>query len=342
MKAICVHEYGGPEVLLYEEVPDPVPGPGELLVEVRAAGVNFADINSRIGRYKPALPWIPGNEAAGVVIGLGDGVKDFKIGDRVAWGTAPAGLPIRYTYPGQGGKVRDTVAKTYAEKAVVTADRAVKIPDAISFEQAAAVMLQGITAHYLAFAAYPINPGDRVLNHAGAGGVGLLLTQLAKECGATVYTTVSSEEKAALSREAGADHVIIYTKEDFAEVVDRLTGGTGVEAVYDSVGATTFEGSLQSLKPRGYLVFFGMSGGPVPPFDLIRLNTGSYYVTRPSYAHYTETREELVLRAEGIFSRVAEGKLNVRIHGVYPLEQAAEAHRALESRQVSGKVVLVP
>ncbi|HEY8530236.1 MAG TPA: quinone oxidoreductase [Paenibacillaceae bacterium] len=342
MKAIRVHEYGGPEVLVYEEVPDPVPGPGELLVEVRAAGVNFADIVSRIGRYRPALPWIPGNEAAGVVIGLGEGAEGFKIGDRVAWATAPAGLQIRYTYPDKGGKVRDTVARTYAERAVVPADRAVKIPDGLGFEEAAAVILQGITAHYLAFAAYPIKPGDRVLIHAGAGGVGLLLTQLAKECGATVYTTVSSEEKAAMSREAGADHVILYTKENFAEVVDRLTDGAGVEAVYDSVGAATFEGSLQSLRPRGYLIYYGMSSGPVPPFDLSRLNTGSYYVTRPSFAHYTETREELVMRAESVFHRVAEGKLKVRIHGVYPLKEAAEAHRAIEERRVSGKVVLVP
>lgn len=342
MKAIRVHQYGGPEVLTYEEVPDPIPGPGEVLVDIRAIGVNFADITSRIGRYRPALPWIPGNEAAGVVTGLGEGVSGIAVGDRVAWATAPAGLPLRYTSRSEDGKLRDTVAQTYAERAVVPADRVVKLPDGLSFEQAAAVILQGITAHYLAYAAYPIKSGDKVLIHAGAGGVGLLLTQMAKACGATVYTTVSSEEKAALSHEAGADRVILYTRENFVEIVDQLTDGVGVEAVYDSVGATTFEGSFQSLKPRGYLIFYGMSSGPVAPFELSRLNIGSYYVTRPSFAHYTETREELVFRAESVFNSVVEGKLKVHIHGVYPLEQAAEAHRVLEGRQVSGKVVLVP
>ena len=344
MKAIRVHQYGGPEVLSYEDVPVPTPGQGEVLVEIRAVGVNFADITSRIGRYRPKLPWIPGNEAAGIVREVGEGVQDIAVGSRVAWATTPAGLSIRYTTvkSEQEKKIRDTVSQTYAEYAVAPAERLVQLPEGISFENAAGVMLQGITAHYLAYSAYPIQPGDKVLVHAGAGGVGLLLTQVAKRKGATVYTTVSNEEKAELSRAAGADHVIIYTRENFVDVVDQLTNGVGVEVVYDSVGATTFDGSMQSLKPRGYVILFGMSSGPVAPLELSRLIVGSYYVTRPSFAHYTETRDELVARASAVFNDVVEGNLKVHIHGTYPLEQAAEAHRALETRQVGGKVVLIP
>lgn len=339
MKAIRVHEYGGSEVLRYEEVADPVPAAGQVLVDVRAIGVNFADIYSRTGQYRPALPWIPGSEAAGVVAEVGPGVDEVDVGDRVAWAAAPAGLPLRYA---SAADVRDLPAQTYAERAVVPAWRLVQLPDAVTFQIGAAAMLHGLTAQYLASAAYPIRPGECVLVHAGAGGVGLLLTQLAKLRGATVYTTVSTEEKAAISRQAGADDVILYTRDDFAHVVDELTGGAGVAAVYDSVGAMTFEGSLRSLAPRGYLVLFGQSSGPVAPFNLGRLNTGSYFLTRPSLAHYTATRAELLARSSEILTDITAGTLKVRIHGTYTLQQAADAHRELESRRVCGKVVLIP
>lgn len=343
MKAIVVHAYGGPEVLRYEDVPEPVPGPGEVLVAVRAVGVNFADVSSRLGRYRPRLPWIPGVEAAGEVLRVGLDVADVRVGDRVAWAEAPAGLPLRPAgrwVPGE--PLVDLYPRTYAEQAVVAAWRTVPVPPAVDFVTAAAVMLQGITAHYLAHAAGPVRPGGRVLVHAGAGGVGLLLTQMAKELGATVYTTVSTEEKARESAAAGADGVVVYTRENFRDRVLAWTEGEGVDVVYDSVGAATFDGSLECLKPRGQLILYGQASGPVPPLDLARLHTGSYYVTRPSLAHYTASRAELLERGEAVLDAVAAGRLRVKMHRTYALGDAAAAHRELESRRTVGKIVLVP
>ncbi|MCL8209253.1 MAG: quinone oxidoreductase [Actinomycetia bacterium] len=343
MKAIVVHAYGGPEVLRYEDAPEPVPGPGEVLVAVRAVGVNFADVTSRLGRYRPKLPWIPGVEAAGEVIRLGADVTEVRVGDRVAWAEPPAGLPLRPMgrwVPGQ--PLVDSYPRTYAERAVVPAWRTVPVPDGVDDPTAAAVMLQGVTAHYLAYAAAPVRAGHRVLVHAGAGGVGLLLTQMAKALGATVYTTVSSDAKARESAEAGADGVVVYTRENFRDRILEWTDGEGVDVVYDSVGAATFDGSLECLRPRGHLVLYGQASGPVPPLDLTRLHTGSYSVTRPSLAHYTASREELLERGRAVLEGVAKGTLRVRIHRVYPLQEAARAHAELEGRQTVGKIVLVP
>ncbi|MCL8206839.1 MAG: quinone oxidoreductase [Actinomycetia bacterium] len=321
MKAIVVHEFGGPDVLRYEDRPDPVPGPGEALVEIRAIGVNYTDIYSRSGLYRPALPWIPGSEAAGVVAAVGDGVTEVRPGDRVAWASAPG---------------------TYAERAVVPAWRLVRLPEDVSFETAAAAMLQGMTAHYLVSSTYPVAAGDRVLVHAGAGGVGLLLTQLAKARGATVFTTVSTEEKARLSREAGADVVIRYTEEDFAARVERETDGEGVAVVYDSVGAATFAGSLACLAPRGYLVLFGQSSGPVPALNPGDFAARSLFFTRPSLVHYTRTRAELLERAQAVLDAIRAGSLKLRLFATLPLAEAAEAHRLLEGRRTTGKLLLTP
>jgi NADPH2:quinone reductase len=321
MQAIQILATGGPEVLTLRDLPTPAPGPGEALVRLEASGVNFIDIYFREGRYPATLPYTPGQEAAGTVIALGDGVTTVKVGDRVAWCGVPG---------------------TYAQLAVAPADRLVHIPDAVSFQEAAGAMLQGMTAHYLAHSTYSIRSGDEVLIHAGAGGVGLLLTQMAKSLGARVFTTVSSEEKAALSRAAGADEVILYTLEDFAAKIKKQSA-KGLHAVYDSVGKSTFDKSLEVLRPRGTLVLFGGSSGAVPPFDLIRLSLlGSLYITRPTLRDYVATREDLELRASAVLDAVADGTLKLRLEHTYPLADAARAHRDLESRRTTGKLLLIP
>lgn len=322
MRAIRVHDYGGPEVLRLEDLPVPEPGPGEARVKIAAAGVNFIDIYHRSGQYKGTLPMIPGMEASGIVDAVGPDVSDVQVGDRVVYAMR------------QGA---------YAEYVIVQATMLAPVPAGIDLHQAAAVMLQGMTAHYLTYSTYPLRQGDIALIHAAAGGVGLLLVQIAKRCGARVIGTVSTEEKATLAREAGADDIILYTREDFSAAVRRLTDGAGVHVVYDSVGKTTFEGSLDCLRPRGYMVLFGQSSGAVPPFDPQVLNAkGSLFLTRPSLGHYLLTRDELLWRAGDLFAWMAAGELKVRIDATYPLEQAAEAHRALASRATSGKLLLLP
>ena len=322
MKAIQILKAGGPEVLTMNDVPVPIPAKGEVLVHVAASGVNFVDIFVREGRYGTPLPFIPGQEAAGTVTAIGEGVEGLSVGDRVAW---------------------CSVVGTYAEYAVAPADRVVPLPAGVTFAQGAALMLQGMTAHYLSRGAYLIQKGDEVLIHAGAGGTGMLLTQMAKSLGARVLTTVSTEEKAALSRQAGADEVILYTKSDFAVEVKRLTNGRGLAAVYDSVGKTTFEGSIASLRPRGTVVLFGSASGDVPPFDLGRLaGAGSLFVTRPILKHYTATRNELMMRASEVMNAVADGQLTISMQTPYPLSAAPQAHRDLEGRKTSGKLILTP
>lgn len=322
MNAIQMQKTGGPEVLELQDVPRPEPKAGEVLVKVEAVGINFIDIYRRQGAYKVALPHIPGTEAAGTVQAIGEGVIELNVGDRVA-GVAFVGA--------------------YADYAVSPAAQLVKIPEGVSSLQAAAVMLQGMTAHYLAHDVYPLKSGDTCLIHAAAGGVGLLLTQLAKRLGARVIGTVSSAEKEQLARAAGADEIIRYTETDFEVAVRELTGGRGVEVVYDSVGKTTFEKSLNCLKPRGMMALFGQSSGAVPPFDLQVLNAkGSLFVTRPTLAHYTQTREELEKRAGEVLGWVASGELVVRVDSSLPLAEAAEAHRRLGARETSGKVLLTP
>lgn len=324
MRAVRVDRQGGPEVLELVDMPDPVPGPGQLLVAITAAGVNFMDtyVRGGIGHYARPTPFVLGGEGAGTVTRVGPDVQRFRDGDRVAWKNA---------------------AGSYAELALVDAAEAVPIPDGVSDEVAAAVLLQGLTAHYLATSTYPVSTGESVVVHAAAGGVGLLLTQVVKLRGGRVIATVSTAEKAAAARQAGADEVVMYAAEPFAPAVRSVTGGEGVAVVYDGVGQATFEGSLASLRPRGCLVLYGAASGPVPPFDLQRLNTlGSLYVTRPTLADYTRTREELLARCSDIFAWIAEGKLTVHIGGRYPLAEAAEAHHDLESRATMGKLVLVP
>jgi NADPH2:quinone reductase len=320
MKAIRVHETGGLDKLAYEEVPFPTPGPGQARVKLHAIGLNFIDIYFRTGLYKSPLPFIPGQEAAGIVDAVAEDVTTVKPGDRVA-------------YAGTLG--------AYAECAVVKASQLVPLPDSLSFENAAAVTLQGMTAHYLTYSTFPLRKGETILLHAAAGGVGLLLTQVAKRIGATVIGTVSTEEKAAQAKEAGADHIILYTRTDFEQEVKRITSGAGVDVVYDSVGRTTFDKSLNCLRRRGMMVLFGQSSGPVPPFDLSALNAkGSLYITRPGLPHYTATPDELLWRSHDVFQWVAEGSLKVRIDRVYPLTEAAKAQQALEGRKTSGKVLL--
>ena len=322
MKAIRVHETGGPEVLRVEDVPAPVPGPGELLIDVETIGVNFIEIYQREGLYPRPLPFIPGSEAAGVVRGVGEGVTGFAAGDRV---------------------VSQSVKGAYAEQAVVAAERAVEIPDQVSTRVGAAVCLQGLTAHYLSTSTYPLSPRDHALVHAAAGGVGLLLCQMAKRRGAFVIGTASTAEKRKLAREAGADELIDYTSEDFAAETRRITHGAGVQVVYDSVGRTTFDKSLDSLAARGMLVLFGQSSGPVPPFDPQILNRkGSLYLTRPTLNDYVATRRELVERMDEVLGWVESGALSVRIGEELALDQAADAHRALAERRTTGKVVLAP
>ncbi len=320
MKAIRVHAVGGAEVLVAEETPAPSPGPKEALVRLSAAGVNFIDIYHRIGLYPLPLPFTPGNEGAGVVEAVGPDVTEVKPGDRVAYAMATG---------------------SYAELAVVPAWRLVPIPEAVSFEAAAAVMLQGMTAHYLAHSTFPLAPGHQALVHAAAGGVGLLLVQMAKKRGARVLGTVSTEAKAEAARRAGADVVIRYTEEDFEAVARRETDGRGLDVVYDSVGKTTFDKSLRVLRPRGLLALYGQSSGPVPPFDPGELaKRGSLFLTRPTLAHYNLDRAELLARAGDVLSWMEKGELEVKIDRTLPLTQAGEAHRLLESRQTSGKLVL--
>lgn len=322
MKAVRIHENGGPEVLRYEEVPEPEIGAGQVRVRVEAAGLNYIDVYFREGRYPSSLPFTLGLEGAGTIEAVGDGVRDLTVGDRVAW----AG-----------------VLGSCAELCAVPAERAVPVPSGVDTSAAAAAMLQGMTAHYLACSTWPLRKGETCLVHAAAGGVGLLLCQVATMQGARVIGTCSTGAKAELARKAGADEVILYTKEDFAEAVKRLTGGAGVEVVYDSVGRTTFEKSLDCLKPRGMLVLYGQSSGPVESLDPQILNwKGSLFLTRPSLAHYTASREELRERAGAILGWMREGRLDVRIDREIPLEQAADAHRALEGRETTGKVLLLP
>jgi NADPH2:quinone reductase len=322
MRAIQITQTGGADVLQLHELPTPTPGPGEALIRIEACGVNFIDIYLREDRYPSPLPFIPGQEAAGVVVALGPGVTDFKVDDRIAWCGVPG---------------------TYAQFAIAPVARLIAIPDGVSTLQAAAAMLQGMTAHYLAHSSYAIQPGDAVLIHAGAGGVGLLLIQMAKRLGARVFATVSTEEKAGLAQAAGADEAILYTREDFAAKVREFTSGAGVPVVYDSVGKTTFDGSLSCLRPRGILVLYGGSSGAVPPFDLIQLSTrGSLYITRPTLNAYIATREELVQRAGDVLGWVAEGTLKLRLEHNYPLADAAQAHRDLEARKTTGKLLLIP
>jgi len=322
MRAVIVEEHGGPDVLRPGERPAPSPGPGQLCVDVVAAGVNFMDIYQREGRppYGGNLPYVPGSEGAGTVAGVGPGVSDFSVGDRVAW----SGLP-----------------GSYAEQAVIPADRAVPVPEGVDLEVAAAVMLQGMTAHYLCHSTYPVAPGEVVVVHSAAGGVGLLLTQMVVMRGGVVVGTTSTEAKAQLAAEAGAARVASY--EDFGAVAAELTGGAGAAAVYDGVGQATFDASLAALRPRGYLVLYGASSGPVPPFDPQRLNTGgSLFLTRPTLVHYVARREELQQRSGDLLRWIAAGQLNVRIGGRYPLADAARAHEDLAARRTTGKLLLLP
>ncbi len=322
MKAIRLHVLGGPDVLKYDEVPEPAPKPTEALVRIEAAGVNFIDIYQRIGVYKLALPLTLGMEGAGTVAALGEAVKDVKIGDRVAW---------------------TSVQGAYAQYCTVPADRLVVLPPAVTTTQGAAMMLQGMTAHYLACSTYPVKPGDTCLVHAGAGGVGLLLTQVAKLRGARVVTTVSTPEKAALSRGAGADHVVLYSEQDFETEVKAFTGGQGVQVVYDSVGQTTFAKSINCLAMRGMLVLFGQSSGVVESVDpLVLSQKGSLFFTRPTLVHYIATRAELAQRAADLFGWIENGKMRLRTEFDFPLKDAAEAHKALAGRKTTGKVLLIP
>ena len=321
MKAVRVHETGGPEVLRYEEVPVPTPSPGQAQIKVEAIGLNYIDIYFRSGLYKTALPFTPGMEAAGTVTAIASGVADVRVGDRVAY--APS-------------------IGAYAEYAVVPAERLVPLPQGVDFRLAAAVTLQGMTAHYLTHNTYPLKPGDTALIHAAAGGMGLLLIQLAKMRGARAIGTVSTKEKASLAREAGADAVVLYTEQDFEAEVMRLTGGKGVNVVYDSVAKTTFDKSLNCLGPRAVLALFGQSSGPVPPVDPARLAKNAVFLTRPGLQQYTLTRAELLQRAGDVFGWVQSGKLKVRISETLPLKEASKAHHLLEGRKTTGKVLLLP
>jgi len=322
MKAIRIEAFGGPEVLRLVEISDLQPARGQLLVRVEAAGVNYIDVYQRTGLYPNPLPFTLGLEGAGVVLEVGSAVAGFEVGDRVAWANVPGG---------------------YAELALVPAESAVLIPAGLELQAAAALMLQGMTAQYLCTSTYPLRAGDTCLVHAAAGGVGLLLVQMAKKRGARVIGTVSTEEKARLAREAGADDVVQYTREDFLDAVRRLTQGRGVQVVYDSVGKTTAEKSLDCLAPRGMMVFFGNASGPAPPVDPLTLSRkGSLFLTRPTLGHYIADRASLEARAGEVLADAAAGRLKVRIDRSYPLAQAGEAHRVLEARQTSGKILLVP
>jgi NADPH2:quinone reductase len=322
MKAIVIHKNGGPEALSYEEVPMPTPKQGEARVKLSAIGVNFIDVYHRIGLYPMQLPFTPGMEAAGTVAAVGDGVSEVSVGDRVAYAMTPG---------------------SYAEDAIVPSHRLVPLPDGVEFNDGAAAMLQGMTAHYLVTSTYQLKSGDTALVHAAAGGVGLLLIQMAKRIGARVIGTVSTEAKARLAREAGADDVILYSEKDFEQETRRLTDGKGVQVAYDSVGRDTYLKSLGSLAPRGMLALFGQSSGPVGPFDPALLaQKGSLFMTRPSLAHYAATREELLWRATDVLNWVKSGELKLRVEKTFALSEAAEAHRQLEGRRTTGKVLLIP
>jgi NADPH2:quinone reductase len=322
MRAVVVKEHGGPEVLQLGDWPDPSPGPGQLLVDVAAAGVNFMDCYQRMGQppYRGGVPYVPGAEGAGTVAAVGPEVSGVAEGDRVAW----AGVP-----------------GSYAEQVVVPADRAVPVPDGVDLEVAAAAMLQGMTAHYLCHSTYPVAAGDPVVVHAAAGGVGLLLTQMVAMRGGVVIGTTSTTAKAVLAQAAGARYVTGY--EEFTDVVREVTGGSGAAVVYDSVGQATFDASLTALRPRGYMVLYGASSGPVPPLDPQRLNTGgSLFLTRPTLVHYIMSRDELLKRSGDVFSWIKEGQLTVRIGGRYPVAEAARAHDDLAARRTTGKLLLIP
>lgn len=320
MRAIVITRTGGPEVLEASERPDPEPGPGEVLIDVAAAGVNFIDVYYRTGAYPQETPYTPGVEAAGTVAAVGEGVREFSVGDRVAWANV------------QGG---------YAEKAVVPVDKVVPVPGGVGLEDAAASLLQGMTAHYLTRSTYPVQEGDTVLVHAAAGGMGLLLTQAATSLGARVIATASTPEKEKLAKDAGADATMGY--DGFPERVRELTGGEGVAVVYDGVGAPTFDGSLESLRRRGTLALYGAAGGPVPPFDPQRLNrAGSVFLTRPSLAHYVEKREELLERAADVYAWVESGAVKVHVGRRHDLADAVAAHADLEARRSTGKLLLIP
>jgi NADPH:quinone reductase len=322
MRAVQVQVHGGPEVLRLAEVDEPTPGAGQLLVEVAASGVNYIDTYHRTGAYPLPLPFTPGMEGAGTVVGVGEGVTRFSVGDRVAWSDALG---------------------SYAERVLVTADRAVAVPDGVDLDVAAGSMLQGMTAHYLTASTYPVQQGDTLLVHAAAGGMGLLLTQMIKARGGRVIGTVSSAEKEKLARDAGADEVIRYTEADVAAEVRRLTDGEGVAAVYDGVGKDTFDASLDSLRIRGTLALYGAASGPVPPVELQRLNSGgSLFVTRPTLTHHVLTRAELEWRAGEVLDAVAAGSLTINIGGRYPLASAQQAHEDLQGRRTTGKLLLLP
>ena len=322
MKGVRAYEIGGPEVLRYEEIPDLQPGPGQALIDIRAIGVNYTDVSSRKGTNPPpSLPWTPGREAAGVVKSVGQGVTEVAVGDRVAYAM----------YTG-----------SYAEEAVVPAGLLVQLPADVTFSTGAATMLQAMTAHFLAFGILPLQAGERALVHAGAGGVGLLLIQMLKRLGVQVFTTVSTEDKAALAQAAGADATILYTRQNFAEAVQQATDGQGVRVVYDAVGRTTFDQSIQCLGRRGYLVFYGQASGPVGSIDSGVLRNGSLFLTRPSLGDYTATRQELLHRANEVLGWVRSGELQLRVGLTLPLSDAAEAHRQLEGRETTGKILLLP
>ena len=321
MKAIRVHESGGPEVLKYEDYPDPVPGPGQVLINVQASGVNYMDIGRRKGALATQEPPIPGGEAAGIVAAIGEGVTEVAVGDLVGSSSVVGG---------------------YAEQALAPAARTIKLPQGTDASTAAAALLQGMTAHALAYDAFPLKPGDKALVHAGAGGVGLLLIQMAKMQGAYVYATVSTEQKAALATSMGADKVILYSREDFAEEINSDTSGEGIQVIYDSVGLDTFAQGMTCLGRRGWMVLYGGSSGPIPPVDLGVLGARSLVLTRASMINYTATREELLRRADDVLSWIASGQLKLNIHKTYPLAEAAEAHRELEGRQTTGKLLLIP
>jgi NADPH2:quinone reductase len=322
MKAIVIPALGGPEQLVLTEVPEPKPGPDDLLVDVEAAGLNFIDIYHRVGLYDLAPPFTPGLEGAGTVVAVGEKVREFEVGDQVGW---------------------TNVLGSYAERHVVPTDKAIPIPKGVDVAVVAAVLLQGLTAHYLGIDTYRLAEGDRCLIHAGAGGVGLLLTQIAKLRGAEVFTTVSTTEKAELSGKAGADHVIVYSDTDFGDAVEAIAGPKALDVIYDGVGAATFMKSLDLLRPRGLMVTFGNSSGPAPEIaPLILAQKGSLFLTRPTMAHYLQSREELLSRCVDLFTWIREGSLDVRISAEYPLAEAAEAHRALEGRQTTGKVLIRP
>jgi NADPH2:quinone reductase len=321
MKAIQIKQTGGPEVMELVDLPVPQPKPNEAVIKIQAAGVNFIDVYNRQGHYKVPLPFVPGQEAAGIVSAVGNDVKGIAVGDRVAY---------------------STVLGSYAEYAAVPADRLVKIPAGVGEREAAAAMLQGMTAHYLAHDTHPLKKGETALIHAAAGGVGLLLVQMAHNIGARVIGTVSSEEKAKLARAAGADEIILYTQSDFEAETKRLTGSKGVDVIYDSVGKTTFDKGLNLLRPRGMMVLFGGSSGAVAPIDpLILTQKGSIFLTRPSLGHYIITPQELQHRAGAVFGMIREGKLKLRIEHVYPLAEAQQAHRDLEGRKTTGKLLLL-